>query len=295
MVKIQGLYLHPYQLPMLSGQIRRGVVIELADQSGQRGWGEIAPLPNLSQESLEQALDQLFKNKSVIFDCIWTKKSILEELQKLHLYSSVLFGLESALLALVDPLPHFSPSISAFFQGSPKEILELARQRKSEGFTSAKLKVGHLSFGEAEKLIWNLKDDFLLRIDVNRAWEVIDSIYFFSQFPLDAFDYVEEPFKTPYALSKFSHPLAVDESFPNELSLSDLENLPSLKALIYKPMIQGGVGKCLPLQEWAEKKGVSIVLSSTYESKIGLASIGCLAQRLKIQTPLGIGTFHYMR
>jgi O-succinylbenzoate synthase len=117
---------------------------------------------------------------------------------------------------------------------------------------------------------------------------------FFSKFSEESFDYVEEPFRNPKDLGLFSHPLAVDESFPSDLSFEDLERLPALKALIYKPTIQGGLSNCLGLQRWAIARGLSVVLSSSFESDVGLASVACMARRLGIQAPLGIGTYHYM-
>jgi O-succinylbenzoate synthase len=152
-MEVQALFLHPYKIPMINGQVRSGVILEIRDQEGNKGWGEIAPLPKWSQETLEEALDQLFKIKQIIYDKEWR-----ELLAGLKLYPSVEFGLESALLELEDPLPPFSALVSAFFLGKPKEILEQAKQRKAEGYTSAKLKVGHLSLmGHREFLAFFLQ------------------------------------------------------------------------------------------------------------------------------------------
>lgn len=293
-MKIQDWIIHPYNIPMMHGQMRSGVVLEIRGPEGHCGWGEIAPLPNWSRESLEQALDQLFSHKHKILDFDWSKESLQEGMKRLTLYPSVEFGLESALLSLTDPLPPFKPIISAFFLGSAAEVVKQAEVRKIEGFTSAKLKVGHLQFAEAKDLIHQLKGDFRLRVDVNRAWDTVQSLNFFSQFERDAFDYVEEPFQNPIDLHLFIHPLAVDESFPGDLSLKELEKLPNLKALIYKPTLQGGLLKCLPLHQWLSARGIELVLSSSYESAVGLRSISNLAQRLKLQAPLGIGTYQYM-
>ena len=294
-MKIQTLSLHPYEIPLLTGQIRSGVLIEILDEKGNSGWGDVAPLPLWSQETLEDSLEQFYLKEQEILKLDWSIENWTQELTKLKLLPSVSFGLESALLSILNPLPKQTVSVSALFMGSPEEILKQANLRQKEGYTSAKLKVGHLPFKEASRLIHLLKDQFRLRIDVNRAWTTSDSLQFFSEFPLDAFDYVEEPFQNPEDLAQFSHSLAVDESFPNDLSLKELESLPMLKALIYKPTIQGGLLHCLPLQEWAAKRGVSIVLSSSFESDIGLAHIASMAHRLSLSAPIGIGTYHYLR
>ncbi len=258
---------------------RSGILVQVTKDGP---WGEVAPLPDWSRETLEEARAELEKYK-------WVTK--LEDLRKLDLLPSVRFGLESALLP---PLPPGPVPLSALFMGTPQEILAQAKEREAEGYLSAKLKVSQLSFGEAHEVIEQLASRFFLRIDVNRAWNTEDSLQFFSKYPKDLFDYVEEPFKNPKELSRFTHPLAVDESFPSDLSLNDLEQLEHLKALIYKPMIQGGLKGALPLQAWCQRRGVQLVLSSSFESSVGLDHIAALARRLSPNPPpVGIGTRYF--
>lgn len=293
-MKIQTLHIHPYEIPLTNGQMRSGVLIDITDEKGSSGWGDIAPLPKWSKETLEDSLQQINQKQHEIIKIDWTTHSCLNELAKLELLPSVLFGFESALLSILNPLYEYSIPASALLMGSPKEILEQAKLRHGEGYTSAKLKVSNLNFEEAAQLIHKLKDKFRLRIDVNRAWSTSDSLRFFEQFSLDTFDYVEEPFQNPNDLTQFPHPLAVDESFPHDLSLKQLELLPTLKALIYKPTMQGGLLGCLPLHEWTTKRGVSLILSSSFESDLGLAHVASIARRLSLSAPIGIGTYHHL-
>lgn len=293
-MRIKTLTLHSYEISLKNGQIRSGALITITDEQGNNGWGDIAPLSKWSKETLEGALQSLNQRQHEIIKINWTTQNCLKEIAKLKLLPSTSFGLESAVLSIISPFSEFKVQSSALLMGSPTEILEQASLRHLEGYTSAKLKVSNLSFEEAFCLINQLKDKFRLRIDVNRAWTTSDSLRFFSQFPLDTFDYVEEPFQNPHDLTKFLHPLAVDESFPDDLSLEQLESLPSLKALIYKPTIQGGMVGCIPLYEWASKKGVNLVLSSSFESDLGLAYVALIAHRLGLSAPVGIGTYHFL-
>lgn len=288
-MKIKAIFLYAYEMP------RSGILINGVDERENSGWGEIAPLPKWSRETLEESLLQLNLKQHEILAIDWTLTNWLEELKKLNLLPAVSFGLETALLSILSPLSEYAVPTSALLMGSPQDILQQADLRKKEGFTSAKLKVGNLALGEASDLIHRLKDQFYLRIDVNRAWRTSDCLRFFSQFSLDAFDYVEEPFANPKDLRLFTHPLAVDESFPQDLTLEELELLPALKALIYKPTIQGGMLGCLSLLEWTAKRGVSLILSSSFESDLGLGCVASLAQRLTILEPVGIGTYHYLQ
>ncbi len=294
-MKIDRILLHPYEIAFTTGLRRLGVWIQIMDWEGRSGWGDVAPLPKWSRETLECSIRQFHEKKGEIRYIDWVLQNCFVELAKLQLLPALSFGLESALLSLLDPLAEGVPLLrSALFMGTPVEILEQAKLREEEGYTSAKLKVSNLLPEEAKQLIMQLKDRFHLRIDVNRAWTTRDSLQFFSQFPLDTFDYVEEPFQDPLDLAQFSHPLAVDESFPKDFSLADLEKLPTFKALIYKPTIQGGILEALPLHEWATRRGIALVASSSFESDLGLASVASMAHRLSLTSPVGIGTSHFI-
>jgi len=292
-MKIQNIEKILYDIPLITGQIRSGIWINLIDANERNGWGEIAPLPKWSDETLEEAMAQLDERMDQILEIEWTPSNCLKKLSDLDLLPSVSFGLESALLSLLAPIPVFKIPVSALLMGSPEEILKQAALRRKEGFTSAKLKVSNLNFDDAASVIHHLKNTFRLRIDVNRQWPTDKSLNFFAQFPLNTFDYVEEPFQNPKDLVMFPHPLAVDESFPSDLSLKELEAFPTLKALIYKPTMQGGLQACIPLVEWCKKRGVEFVLSSSFESDLGLAHVASLAQRLSLTSPVGIGTYHF--
>lgn len=294
MSQICKITLHPYEISLSNGTLRQGVLVNLIDQEENSGWGEIAPLPIFSRETLKDSLEELNQKQDKIMKIDWTESNCLEEIEKLNLLPSVSFGIESALLSILDPISNYPVLTSALLMGSTEEILKLAELRLKGGYTSAKLKVGHLNFEEAAKIIHQIKDKFCLRIDVNRAWTTSESLHFFEQFPLNTFDYVEEPFQDPNDLAVFPHPLAVDESFPQDLSLEQLEALPTLKALIYKPTIQGGLLNCLPLYEWTKKRGIELVLSSSFESTLGLDCIASIAHRLCLPSPVGIGTRDYI-
>ena len=270
------------------------MLINLFDDKGSNSWAEVSPLPKWSLETLEDSLLQLKEKKHDIFNINWTNDNFFTEISKLKLLPSVTFGLESALLSLLKPLLDHSVKTSALFMGSCEEILEHAKIKKLQGFTSAKLKVSNLTFDEAFLVINQLKDRFSLRIDVNRAWTTSESLDFFAQFPLNSFDYVEEPFQNPNDLAKFLHPLGIDESYPTDLSLIQLELLPTLKAIIYKPTIQGGMTHCLALHDFSKKRGLKLVLSSSFESDVGLSYIASMAHRLLLNAPIGIGTYDYL-
>ncbi len=236
---------------------RRGLLLE---RNGN--WGEIAPLPGWSKETLEEAEAQLYAylDGRVLFE---------------NLFPSVAFGIESTMICSVDvALP-----ISSLLMGSYEEILEKANKVDTK---SAKLKISQLAKEEARDLIYKLKEKFCLRIDLNRAWNLQEAIDFFAEFKPDDFDYIEEPLKNPQELKLFPLPIALDES----LLEVDIENLPNLKAIVYKPTLLGGLSRCRTFLRYNKP----IVLSSAFESEIGIRNIVAIAHALSLTSPLGIDT-----
>lgn len=294
-MKLIDIQLSPIQYLLTTGQKREGVQIILTDSLGREGVGEASPLPGWSRESHQEVMTQLHERRYPLLAKTWNRNTLFEELRQFHLLPSLEFALESALLHLLEPLPEAKPLLSALLMGSKEEILRQAALRANEGFVSAKVKVSQLSLPEAREVIDQLKDIFHLRVDVNRAWDLDKALAFFSNYRLDAFDYIEEPFNDPRQLIHFTHPLAVDESYPIPLHLSDLEKIPSLETVVFKPTLQGGIASLLPLQEWAQQHQKEIVLSSAFESSLGLTHIASMAARLGIKTPCGLGTVHYLQ
>lgn len=292
-MQLSRLELEYFSTP-LPGAQRCGAILHLKDSLDRLASGEVSPLPGWSDETLAAVEEEFYREYTAIMKTSWDMSTYATSLKNLNLSPSLLFGLESALLSLLDPLPPCKVQVSALLMGSYHEIVQQAQARQHEGFTSAKVKISQLSLSEAYKLLYQLKDTFRLRVDVNRAWDTTTSLHFFEKFPLDAFDYIEEPFQNPRDLKLFTHPLAIDESFPKNLSLEDLEKLPTLKALVYKPTLQGGLMQALPLHAWTKKQGLQFVLSSSFENTLGLTHIAAMAHRLSLTTPIGVGTYAYL-
>lgn len=293
-MKIKKIEIQKYKIPLTTHSDREGALVKFyTDQS--ISYGEIAPLPNWSTETLTDALNQFKTFENELLNTNWNEKAYQDFFQQNQLMPSVSFAIDSGLLTLLNPIKSIRVSVSALLMGNVDNILSLAQQRKTEGYKSAKLKISQLTLDEAKTVILKLKNDFKLRIDVNRAWNPDECDHFFSNFEKNDFDYIEEPYKNPKNLTNFDFPLAVDESFPVDLTLDELKALPSLKAIIYKPTIQGGFQSCLELYQFAQKHNKKFILSSAFESNVGLGLIADMAQRLKLPDPIGIGTYHYLK
>ncbi|HSW87008.1 MAG TPA: o-succinylbenzoate synthase [Rhabdochlamydiaceae bacterium] len=284
-MKICECNLHFYELPMVhSSEPRRGILLSLKNEERQCGWGEIAPLPGWSRETFQEAYNQL---QGIHFlDCDFGK------FEEMDLYPSVAFGIESALASLKQPLVDLSPlPLSALLMGNANEILKKADLIIKQGYKTAKLKVGQLSIEEAFDIVSELKDKMLLRIDVNRAWTLEQSVKFFSHFSKTDFDYVEEPVDNIEDLIHFEYPFAMDESL-RETSVDFFLQFEHLKAFIFKPTLSGGFSECLKMK----KSGKDIVLSSAFESGVGIYHIASFIERLSLpKLPLGLDTYRFLQ
>jgi O-succinylbenzoate synthase len=121
---------------------------------------------------------------------------------------------------------------------------------------------------------------YRLRLDFNRAWSLDQALRFAKHFSPNDFEYLEEPVNTFADLVRFStltqFPIAADES----LRQGSYLEIPTLKATIVKPTLMGTIPTLPP--------HLSLVLSSSYESSLGILQIARLANS---PIPQGLDTF----
>lgn len=226
--------LYRYARPFQEG-MREGVLIRLESANGQVGWGEVSPLPGFSQETLEEAIEDLLEGKE-------------SELP------SVQWGQAAALLDLLAPLEVESIPVRTLHE--------------------EKIKVGHLTLEDALEKVEGAQG-----VDMNRQWTLEDALALAEKCP--HIEYFEEPLQEGEDHASFPHPVALDESLREEEW-----GYPNVKAHVIKPTLHG-----YPLPK--KVKGVDFILSSSYESEIGIYQIAKLAVRLNLPLiPMGLGTCH---
>lgn len=286
-MNVDAITIHQYER-LCGEKKRKGLLLQLKGKKGEESWGEIAPLDLFSEESFEQATDELLGELPHL---------LKEEWHPEFLSPSVHFGIESALLDLLLPISPAPLLVNALIAGSPNEMRIQAKNLQD--YRSVKIKVGHLNLDESislvQELIPYLPLGIQIRIDANQAWSFEEGLFFAKAFPLDTFEYFEEPFYSFDDYIPFPFPIALDETvrfFPPESYLS----LPHLKALIIKPTLMGGCTKLLPLYRQAQEKGIAFILSSSYESELGIGLLAKLASRLKLPPlPMGLDTYHLFK
>lgn len=267
-----------YDIPYVTRGSRQGLLVCFTSSDGKESWGEIAPFPGRSQETLDQALAQLLQ--------LLNSKQPDDEI-----FPSVQFGLESAL----SPQMPLSAPLYALLSGDPDAVLKQAEAASAHGYSTVKLKVSSFPIAVAQKLIHTLKERFRIRVDCNSAFSFDEAMSLFSPFPQEIFDYIEDPTYELQHLPAFSHPFALDETVQRYASLPIAEYR-NLYGFILKPTVLGGEKGCRSIVEFAQKRGLKIVFSCAFESGLGLLQILKLASRFNlVSDPLGLDTYRHLK
>src|ERR671921_620923 len=211
----------PFSRPLTLGGItrfqREGILLRLSGEDGSEGWGETAPLPGFSVESLVDATAQLRRlaasivGREVKQDWVDPYGEFGRGLDRVA--PSVRFGLELAvwnlygdssgrsLAAVMAPLPRSVVPVNGLLAGSPAKVLEEARSMRDAGYSCIKLKVGTRTVAEDAALVRTLGEEIgegiSLRLDANRAWGYEEAAEFVGGTAGVSFEYVEEPLADP--------------------------------------------------------------------------------------------------
>jgi o-succinylbenzoate synthase len=289
---------------------RQGLIITLRSDSGEFGQGEAAPLPDYSDDSLEQAehalsgLDLSWLS-SVLTLAERQPSALLPALAQNAVNSapSAHFALETAVLDLLArrekvPVHRFlQRALPALNERAPSPLalcallgsttlLSDAQHALGAGFSSAKVKVG-LPGREAEELaqLAALRARFPalgLRLDANGAWSFEVARARLALFGSLGIEFIEEPTapgETP--LSSPALPVALDESLRRAPlpTRAELEQR-CVVAFVLKPSVLGGILRSLELFEQARVLGCQGVLSHCFEGPIAFAALCELALAL---------------
>ncbi|MFO1491253.1 MAG: enolase C-terminal domain-like protein [Kiritimatiellia bacterium] len=121
-----------------------------------------------------------------------------------------------------------------------------------------------------------------LRLDANQAWDLHDATAFARAVADLPVDYLEEPLQNPAQLPKFARdtgaPIALDETLQSGLPGRAGEW--NLRAVVLKPTALGGFARAREIGAATAAAGAKSVVSSLFESSIGLAHLAHFAASL---------------
>ncbi|WJY13993.1 o-succinylbenzoate synthase [Pectobacteriaceae bacterium CE90] len=292
--------LYRYSVPMDAGVVLRNQRLKTRDglivclqQDGQQGWGEIAPLPQFSIETLAEAetavLEQLPR---------WLAGDRVSD----SLPPSVAFGLSCALAELSQQLP-----IEADYRkvplcsGDPDELF--AMLQGLPGDKVAKVKVGlyeAVRDGMVVSVLLEALPDLSLRLDANRSWTRIKADGFARYVAPELrsrIAFLEEPCKTREESRDFALTTGINIAWDESVREADfqVEAEPGVSAIIIKPTLIGSIARCQQLVHQAHQAGLTAVISSSIESSLGLTQLARLAGWLTPLTIPGLDTLDLMQ
>jgi o-succinylbenzoate synthase len=177
-----------------------------------------------------------------------------------------------------------------------------------EGTRVLKLKVGMAGRVDGDAAVVNAlavamrKAERVLRLDANCSWTDNEYASFCSQTQQssDLIEFVEEPLawsdrQSLLSFCERSSGVGLDESLI-PFSITDTISLVralGVSAVVLKPSMQGSIYRMAALADAARARGAKVVLSSVFDSGVGLAWVSLLAATLGHPSTMhhGIGTY----
>ncbi len=297
---LRNAAVYRYSLPMEAGVVLRhqrlktrdGLLVHL--QQGERhGWGEIAPLPEFSSETLDQA-----QQATQAWLTHWLAGAQPDE----DALPSVAFGISCALAELEQRLPLAADYRTApLCTGDPDALFALLDALPGDKI--AKIKVGlyeAVRDGMIVNVLLEALPDLRLRLDANRSWTRAKADGFARYVNpawRDRIAFLEEPCKTPDESRAFAEEtgiaIAWDESVREPGFAVRAE--PGVAAIVIKPMLTGSLTRCRQLVRQAQQAGLTAVISSSIESSLGLSQLARIAHWLTPDTVPGLDTLNLMQ
>ena len=310
-------FVRPVPVRSSSLDTRDGLIIGLQTADGRHtGFGEIAPLPGLHEETLPEALEQC-RSLIASLDLSFVDLSFhnvggnLPEI----LFPSVRSGIEMSLLNLQSvagetfptfpgaPEPAKKLPLNALLFGNASEVLEMADDYFRQGYRTFKLKVQAAHPDLAVEQVLSLRTAFgneiALRVDSNRSFSLEDACVFFKGLPVDSIEYIEEPVADPLLIPDFFNRTgirsALDESLWMNPGIWDEIPHHCLGGMVLKPSRLGSFSRTLNLALEAEAENIPAVVSAAFETGISLGFYTHLASVISTEpAACGLDTFRQL-
>lgn len=167
--------------------------------------------------------------------------------------------------------------------GGPREGAEAARQAIEAGFTTLKLKAG--AERETDALVERIRairaavgPDAHLRLDVNGAWDLPTAEERLEAVARFGIEYAEQPLPADDVAGMaelrrlIRVPVAADEAADSPGAVRALLAADAVDVLVVKPARVGGPAAVVEIAERAARRGVPVVVSTLFETGVGIAA-----------------------
>lgn len=308
----------PAPLRLSTGVIseRQGVTIQIIADNGMVGYGEAAPLPGFSPETLEATTEVLadanvaLRGKTVPLSLDEINNTVRQVIPAGH--PAAVFGLETAFCDLAAqaagrPLASWLNANAArevpvnyLITGTKPDQDTTAADFERGKYDMVKIKVGGRSEEDDIALVRGLADllgrNIIIRLDANRQWTCDAAVRVLNGLRQCHIEYVEEPLAnaSPAEFSRLKSEtgvsIALDETLAELGGVEAWLSSAAVDVLIIKPTIIGGIARAVQLKETAQRYNRSVVITSTFESNVGLMALVHLAAAISPGITCGLGT-----
>lgn len=289
----------PLQVGTAAGQVARSGLLVGLGSAGRWGFGDAAPLPGWSRETLDEVTTTLRTLAREL-----TPSSLEAHLPALP--PSLAWALASAAAELASPAEQAEVASAVLVEATDEaHVAAILDQLAPRGTATLKLKVGRRGLDEECAAVRAVATaGHRLRLDGNRRCSVAAALAL-AEAAGAALEFFEEPVASallpelPRTL-----PLALDETLDETLdevldeALSGrtatagqaLDALAEISvAWVLKPTMLGPA-RCQAALDAAAGRGLRVIVSSAFESRIGRRALVLAAARWAPETTHGLGT-----
>lgn len=290
----------PLVMPSGTHTERRGLLIRLTAADGAEGWGEAAPLPGYSPDTLgdvRQSLGAWAQGAAVPFGSPAAQWAIVQAASEIEAARRSVPLAEVYADRLGRTQVATTVALNALVLGDASAVVASAREAVAAGYAAVKLKVGGAPADAAARVhaVANVLGSASLRLDANGAWSLADALAFARAVDGVAIEYLEEPLSDPSQLSALARDTTI--AWALDESLHQAVDQPALAAALGGAVVKPTLGP--DLVEWAvralsgDDRTGSVVVSSTFESGVGMRHLVALAAALG-ETPAGLDTYRWL-
>ena len=303
-------YRLPLARPLTSGDSsvgeREGMLLRVRESSGAYGWGECAPMASVNVETTDIALDQLKELRTWAFGRAlpvsltnldgdfdrWLNKIILAPSVRCAFETACLqmvaMASDRTLVSLLGGEASGSIKVNGLIDLSQRDAVEKAAALRESGYEAFKLKVGRQTIEQDIVAVHEIRQavggGVALRLDANQLWTAQSLLAVWNEVQPCDIDYFEEPVPDISNLLGYldkreaSLPLGLDESL-TLASADELAGSPHVTALVMKPTALG-LERTAALTSKAREAGKTAVISSAFESSVGMSALVQVAAAL---------------
>ena len=297
-------YRIPFRTPFkISGAIyefREGIILEF-EREGIKEFGEVAPLPGFSLNTLDQVLSVLRLNKKPLENGIIKGEfpQFLFVLSQIHDIPSLKFGLDTLYHDYQSKRNGVSLAEFLFSNQTNKTVtsnavlgisdldtaVSNANKLIKDGFNTIKVKVG-TDFKKEYKILTALRTNYpslRIRIDANQSWSFNEAVSNLKKAETLNIEYCEEPLisedihQISLLKKKVKIKLAADESIGNKKAVTPLSVQNEFDVFVLKPTMIGSFSEIYVTKQLADSHYTDIVFTTSLETKIGRTVTAILA------------------